>query len=124
MLERILSHVRIENIELFGKLLADSLRCSQKLVEMAPTRCRHDSFHSEEKDELLELGLVFGKGLDVESLERVLVGCLGIEPRLTHRRDDYPIARQVDGVSVSLVNGRHLAADKRPVKRVFRPLAF
>ena len=47
-----------------------------------------------------------------------------IEPGLPHRRDDDPVARQVDGVAVALIDGRHLAAREGPVERVFRSLAL
>lgn len=47
-----------------------------------------------------------------------------IQPRLAHRCDDEPVARQVDGVAVGLIDGGYLAPGKRAVERVARALAF
>ena len=76
------------------------------------------------KTNRLSWALVVGQGVGVEPLVGVLVGPLVIEPGLPDRRDDDPVARQVDGVAVALIDGRHLAAGEGPVERVFRPLAL
>jgi hypothetical protein len=47
-----------------------------------------------------------------------------VEPGLPHRRDDDPVAGQVDGVAVALIHGRHLAAQEGPVERVLGSLAL
>src|SRR5258708_5803600 len=44
--------------------------------------------------------------------------------RPAHKRDDDPVAGQVDGVAVALVDGRHAAAGERTVERVAGAFAF
>ena len=124
MLEGVLPHVGVADVELLGQLAADLFRGVQQLVEVALARGRHDPLGAEQEDEPLELALVLGKGVGVEPLVGVLVRPLVIEPGLPHRRDDDPVARQVDGVAVALIDGRHLAAQEGPVERVFRSLAL
>jgi hypothetical protein len=47
-----------------------------------------------------------------------------IEPGLPHRRDDDPIAGQVDGVAVALIHGGHFPASVGPFQRVLRPFSL
>ena len=47
-----------------------------------------------------------------------------VEPRLPHGGDDDPVARQVDGVLVRLVDRRHFPAAKRAVEGVKRAFSF
>src|SRR5271157_2877173 len=76
----------------------------------------------EEKNELLELFLIFGQSLRVESLKGPFVGPFVVEPSLPNRRDEYPAPTQIDRIIISLINRRDFPAPEWTIERVFRPL--
>ncbi len=91
---------------------------------MASPRGGDDALGREQEQEPPQGRFVVGKLLGVEALVGLLVGPLMIEPRLPHRGDDDPVARQIDGVAVALIDGRHPPAGKGAVERVARPFPF
>jgi len=124
MLEGILPHIGVADVKLLGQLAAYLFGSGQQLVEVALACGRNYTLGAENEDKPLELALVLGEGVGIEPLVGVLVRPLVIEPGLPHRRDDNPVAGQVDGVAVALIDSRHLAAQEGPVERVFRSLAL
>ena len=125
VVEGIFPHVGVADVELLGQLAADLFRGIQQLVEVAlaawPGR---PGAAPSRKTNRLSWAVVPGEGVGVEPLVGVLVRALVIEPGLPHRRDDDPVARQVDGVAITLVDRRHLPAGEGPVERVLRSFAF
>ena len=123
-LEGVLPHVGIAEVELLGQVLADPLRFGQQIVEMAAARFGDHPRRAEQEDEPLQQGIALGKLFGVEPFVGLLVGSLAVKPGLPDGGNDDPIAGQVDGVAVALIDGRHAAAGKWPVQRVFRPFAL
>jgi hypothetical protein len=72
LLEGILSHAGVADVELLSQLAADLLRGVQQLVEMALARRRKDPPGAEEEDEAFELALFVGEGVGVEPLVGVV----------------------------------------------------
>ena len=91
---------------------------------MALAGCGHDAVGAEQEQESPQGGFVVGKLFGVESFVGLLVGALVIEPGLADRGDDDPVAGQIDGVAVALIDGRHSPAGEGPVERIARALAF
>ncbi|HEY0553128.1 MAG TPA: hypothetical protein VGG20_02625 [Thermoanaerobaculia bacterium] len=107
-----------------GELDARLLGRLEELVQMARARRRCDAVRAEEENELAERGLVPGQGLDVEALEGPLVVILVVEADLAEVGDQDPVAREIDGVAVGLVDGGHPPARERSIERIARSLSF
>ena len=91
---------------------------------MAAAPGRHDAPRTQQEDELLEQGFVAGQLFRIEAFVGVLIGPLVVEAGLADGGNDDPIAGQVDGVAVALIDRGHAAAGERPVQRIERPLAL
>ena len=91
---------------------------------MAIAMRRNDTFGSEEEDEAFEQRGVGCQPDGFELFVRVLLRAFVVEARFAHGGDDDPVAREIDGVEVALVDGRPMTAGERPLKRVARPFAF
>ena len=124
LLEGVLPHVGVAQVELLGQVAADFLRFAQQRSQMAGTGGRHDPLGAQQEHEPPQVVLVVGQPLGVEQLVGVLVAAFVVQPDLADRGDDDPVAGQVDGVAVALVHGRHAAAGEGPVQRIFRAFAL
>ncbi len=114
----------VAEVELLGQVLSDPLRFGQQLVEMAASRFGDHPGRAQQEDEPLQQGVAVGKLFGVEPLIGLLVRRLAVEASLPDRRNDDPIAREVDGVAVALIDGRAATAGKGAVQRVFGPFAL
>ena len=117
-------HIGVADIKLFGQLAADLFRRTEQLVKVTFARRGYHPLGSEQEGEFFEQAVIAGQLLCIEPLVGVLVGTFEIEPCLPDRRYDDPVTGQIDRVAVALIDGRHLAAGKRPVKRIFRAFAL
>ena len=72
---------------------------------MGATVGGHHPVGAEQEDELAEQGLAVSQRLGLEPFVRLGVGTLEVQPRLAHRSHDDPVARQIDGVLVALLDG-------------------
>ncbi len=84
----------------------------------------NDAIRGEQEDELAERRVVGRQVADIEPFVSLLVGPFVIQAGLPHRGNDDPIARQVDRITVALLDGRLLPAGEWPLQRVFGALAF
>ena len=91
---------------------------------MAPAAIGNHPFRAQKEQEATQGGFTVGKLFGIESLVGLLVRSLVIQPSLSNRSNDNPIAGQVDGVAIALIDGRHSTAGIGPVERVARPFAF
>ena len=123
-LKGFLPHVGIADVEILGQLLADLLGGGEQVVQMAAAMLRDDTLCAQEEDQLLEQRFVVGQFLGIEPLVGMLVASLAVEAGLANRRDDDPVAREVDGVAIALIHGRHATTGKGAVERVERSLAL
>ncbi|MEO6195505.1 MAG: hypothetical protein ABIS20_20990 [Thermoanaerobaculia bacterium] len=103
-----------------GQLQTGLLRGLQKLIQVPRSRRGDDPFGGEEEDELPERRLLLGQSLDLEPFEGPLVTVLVVEPDLAEVGDQDPVAREVDGVAVGLVDRRHPPAREGAVEGIAR----
>ena len=85
---------------------------------------RHDAGGTEQVNQLPQQRLVRGEPFGVEPLIRVLVRAFEIQPGLTDGGNNDPVARQVDGVTVALLDSGQPPAGVRAVQRIARAFAF
>ena len=72
---------------------------------MARPDFRRDTVGPQKKQESLQRSVIVGQTFGIKPLECVLVSPFVVEARLPHRCDDDPVAPQIDGVSVALIDG-------------------
>jgi hypothetical protein len=107
-------------------LLAHLFRRRQQVVQVTAPFQPRDPFGGQQKDELFKLALLLGQGHGIEQLERLLRRSLviSIEAGMPDRGHDDPVAGQIDGIAVGLIDRGHFPAGKRAIERIFRPPAL
>ena len=109
--EGALADVRVEGVELVGERASDGFRRAEQFVQVAitvrgstlrspATEDGHDAFGAQQEDEAFEQGLIGSQPDGLEAFVGLLVRAFLIQPRLAHRGDDDPVAREVDGLAM------------------------
>ena len=119
-----LPEVRLKGVELVGDLAPDGFGFAEQLLEMALAGFRHHAGGTEQEYEALEQTGIAGKPDGVEALVGLLVRALVIEPGFPHGGDDDPVAGEIDGVAVTLIDCGHLAPAEGDFERVASALAL
>ena len=112
---------RVIDIELLGQVAA-YLLASASRIKVALSRLRNHASSPQQEQESPEHSRC--ELFRIESFVGVLVCSLVIEPCLTYGCDNDPVAWQVDGITIALVNGGHTTTSIRSVERVTWALSF
>lgn len=113
--EGVLPHGGVLDVELLRQFLSRLLGGGLEGVEVAAPDQRHHPLRRKQEEELAEKVIVRGEPLGVKALVGVLVAALEVEPGLADGGDDDPVAGQVDGVVVTLLDRRHALPGKGTV---------
>jgi hypothetical protein len=85
---------------------------------------RNDALRAKQENEAFEKRRIGGETGGFEAFVCVLLGTFVVQARFAHGRNDDPVAREIDGVTVSLVHGGHAAPCEWAVEGVAGAFAF
>ena len=91
---------------------------------MAASFRRYNAFSTEQKYKPFQRRFILPQPLQVETFKGVLVTAFEIKPDLAEIGDNNPIARQINGITISLIHGRHSPSRKGPIQRIARAFSF
>ena len=118
--EDFLPEIGVERVELIGEFSPDGFGIAEQGVEVAIAVIRDDASRAEQEDETPQQRGLAGESRGFKTLIGLLIRALVIEPRFPHGGDDDPVAREIDGVAIGLIDGGHASPGEGAVERIPR----